>query len=777
MRWIKPQPILIPDELQPYYDQSPYLAEALAKKGILDAAHAIPFLDYTQYIPTDPSELPGVDAGTARILQAIEKKEKVGIWGDFDVDGQTSTALLVSFFREHSLPVSYHIPIRSAESHGILQRPLEKFLAQGIDLLITCDTGISAHEALELAAQKGVDVIITDHHTPSEILPKCLAAINPHFVEQDHPFANLSGVGTAYILTKKIAMLLGEEDKWERTSLDLVALGTIADVAPLTKENRYMVQFGLDLLRKNTRLGIKELLAAAETVMDTLDEQDVGFTIAPRLNAMGRLGDANPMVEFLLTDDIALARRVATELEGLNNQRKMLVNQVYQAAEQQIEQDDTFEKKNIIILWNENWPAGILGIVANHLASFYGKPAILLTGGKDGSLKGSARSIEGINITDLIAEQKDLLLSFGGHAMAAGLALPKENLDLFKQRVNASIASIQDIDQLEAVLAIDAYLPLENVTESFMQVLDSLAPFGAGNASPVFVAEDLQINTQAYIDRDKVHRSIKVSTTQAQEYEIKWWHAFNNPLPDGRFDLAYRVHRNVFRGVESIQIEWIDAQLSQEQPLALKQTTPTITTFDFRHKQNQLDMLNRLMQEEGMVCWAETLAIPISATYSRLDIPPCEKLALLQLPPSAAILKQIFARAHPRTVFFFNLPVKKMDIQTYLQTLLGMIKFALREKEGKVSLEQYAALTGSTPEMVKLGLQIIRAQGQISMTALDEDMHVITTTKQIVDPTTASMYQEKLISAFKQAQAFQRFLMRVSPHSIIQDYYEEGKNN
>ncbi len=779
MRWIKPQPILIPDELQPYYEQSPYLAEALAKKGILNAGQARSFLDPTQYTPTDPSELPGVDASAVRILQAMEKQETIGIWGDFDVDGQTSTALLVSFFRERSIPVRYHIPVRSIESHGISIPFLQTFLSQGIDLLITCDTGISAHDALEVAAQHDVDVIITDHHTPPQSLPTCLAAINPHFVKEDHPFANLSGVGTAYVLTRKIAMLLGIEKGWNRASLDLVALGTIADVAPLTKENRYMTQIGLELLRKNTRLGIKELLTAANTLPETLDEQDVGFIIAPRMNAMGRLKDANPIVEFLLTDDLSLARQIANELEGLNNQRKMLVNQVYQAAERQIEQDDSFDNQDIIILWNENWPAGILGIVANHLTSFYGKPAILLTSGQDGKLKGSARSIEGINIADLIAEQKALLLSFGGHAMAAGLSLQKENLELFKQRINASIASLQDIEQLEAVLNIDAYLPLDKVNESFMQVLDILAPFGAGNASPVFVAEDVQITSHSYIDREKVHRSLKISTGDEQEYEVKWWHAFENALPEGRFDLAYRVHRNVFRGKESIQIEWVDTQ-PIAQPIHGKEIPPDIQTLDYRYLRNSSDQIDRvrtLLKEGSWVCWAETLLNPIEGSFSRLDIPKNENVALLQTPPDAATLKQIFVRTQAHSIAFFDLPARIWDVKTYLHTLLGMIKFALIERAGMVSLGHYAAFTGTTREMVELGLQIICQQGQVSMTKVDEDARLMKKTRQGIDKATVSLYQEKLVYAMKQIRAFQRFLLRVSPHIIIQDYYDQKKYN
>ena len=463
MRWITPEPVIVPDSLRAYYEHSPYLAEALVRKGITDADRAIPFLDYTCYPPTNPCELPGIEAATQRLLQALSKKERIGIWGDFDVDGQTSTALLVSFFRTIQLPVQYHIPIREEESHGILKQPLEHFLKQGVDVLVTCDTGISAHEALDFATQQGVDVIITDHHTPPKQLPSVLVSINPHFVDTEHAFHNLSGVGTAFILTRAIAAELDMLDEWQESVLDLVALGTIADVAPLLHENRYMVQYGLDLLRRRPRLAIQEMLRTADVPLDSVDEQTVSFILAPRMNARGRLGDANPMVEFLLTDDLTLARRTAAELEGLNNQRKMLVNQVYQAAISQIEKDPVFEEKSIIILTNPTWPAGILGIVANHLCDTYDKPAILLTKDRHGMLKGSARSISGIDITQQLQVHSHLLVSFGGHAMAAGMALHQQQFDSFVQQLNRSIASIVGVGEIEATLPIDAYLPLAGV--------------------------------------------------------------------------------------------------------------------------------------------------------------------------------------------------------------------------------------------------------------------------------------------------------------------------
>ncbi|MGV8027120.1 MAG: single-stranded-DNA-specific exonuclease RecJ [Anaerolineaceae bacterium] len=774
-RWIEPEPIVIPDSLQAYYDISPYLAEVLAKKGITDAANTVPFLDYLKYTPTDPSELPGVDKATERILLAIHEKKCVGIWGDFDVDGQTSTALLVSFFRSLDVPVQYHIPIRSEESHGILNEPLQDFLAGGVELLITCDTGISANKVLNAATHAGVDVILTDHHTPPQVLPDVFSIINPHFVHAGHAYSALSGVGTAYILTRQLAAKLDMLESWEKTALDLVAMGTIADVAPLVKENRYMVQYGLELMRTNTRLGIKELLTTARTTVERLDEQDVSFIIAPRLNALGRLGNANPIVEFLLTNDLALARRMATELEGLNNQRKMLVNQVYQAAAAQIEQDSGFEKRNIIILSNPAWPAGILGIVANHLTDFYGKPAILLTADSSGNLKGSARSIQGINITDLLKANGELLLSFGGHAMAAGLALRRENLERFKQNMHTSIASIADVQRLEATLAIDAYLPLENVTEPFMQVLDRLAPFGAGNPSPIFLAEHLHIANARYLDRDKIHRSIQVATADGQSYEVKWWHAFDTLLPSDEISLAYSIRRSVFRGETRIEIEWVDAHNTLPENLPALVSKPQVAIHDFRFSKVPMDDFHSFIHTFQPVCWGENLAEINESVYNRLEIPEHAVLAFLHMPPGGTVLQQIFKQVHPSTIGFFNLPQKPINVKSFFQIMLGMLKYAMREKEGQVSLNHYAALTGYTMEIIELGLSFLEADGQITVQPGKDNERVIAKGHQAIDAIMRAKYQEKMVNAFKSMQAFQRFLLRLPPERIVADYYERGK--
>lgn len=776
MRWREPTPIPIPDDLQNLFANSPYLVEALVKRGIQDINHARAFLDPQYYSPSSPTELPGMEAATQRILRAIDNKETIGVWGDFDVDGQTSTTLLVSFFRTVNVPVFYHIPIRNVESHGIQKKALQTFLSKGIDLLITCDTGISAHDALAYAQKARVDVIITDHHTPPDNLPPALAAINPHFVEKDHPLSGLAGVGAAYMLTKQLANKLGMGTEWDEECLDLVAMGTIADVAPLQMENRYLVQRGLDLMRTKPRLAIREILRIADLPVAFLDEQAISFTLAPRMNALGRLSDANPIVDFLLSTDTSAARQHATELEGLNNKRKMMVTQIYQAAIRQIEMDDDFDEKSIIILANPNWAAGVLGIVANHLVTYFGKPTILLTGGKNETWRGSARSVEGINITQHLQKLSSLLISFGGHAMAAGMTLEKNDLDIFVHRMNQEVAKTMEEERVEPALAIDAYLSLDQVDEIFMQTLNKLAPFGAGNPNPLFLAKDIKIQKDTYLGKDKIHRNIVMESPQGNTFSVKWWHAFATPLHSTSIDLAYTIRHSTFRGEQNIEITFVDAHPVEREEITLPRQTAPIEVADFRIPSNQLTALQNYLSDHPALCWGENLAAKDLPTKNRMELSASSTLVLAHMPPSADVMQEIFNRVQPERIVFFDLAPRITSLQYFLETVMGMLKYALRKKDGRISIHHFATLTGYTAELVLQALHLLQAEGKILIQPEDDDRVTISTTSTQRDISAVQAYQENLKNTFREVRAFQRFLMRITPEMIVRDYYVRREN-
>jgi single-stranded-DNA-specific exonuclease len=431
--WLDPQPV--DTSSLDHMRLHPLVAQTLVRRGITTphTAHA-----YLNLGSASSTPFPNIQKAVERINSAIQKGDQIGVWGDFDVDGQTSTTLLVQTLQALGANVTYYIPIRGKEGHGIHIDTLQPMLDNNVKLILTCDTGITAYDTIDYANSRGVDVIVTDHHELGETLPNAAAIINPKLLPKDHLLANLAGVGVAYKLAE--ALLADYQAPINsRELLDLVALGLIADVALLKGETRLLVQQGIQALRETNRPGLKVMAELSGTSLETLTEETIGFSFAPRLNALGRLSDANPAVELLITTDPARARVLATQVEGLNAQRRLLTSQVYEAAEAKLHENPDLLTEPAIVLSHPNWPGGVVGIVANKLVDRYHKPVVLFTESEDGILRGSARSVEGLHITQAITTQQDILLAFGGHPMAAGLSLQSEKLTEFRKGFGRAI--------------------------------------------------------------------------------------------------------------------------------------------------------------------------------------------------------------------------------------------------------------------------------------------------------------------------------------------------
>ncbi len=354
--WLEPSQLSVSPDFNHAIGGNPLVSQLLYKRGVTDIDSAKGFLYPDNYHPTPATELPGLEKMVGILQKAIEEKKKIGVWGDFDVDGQTATTVLVSALRDLGTNVIYHIPVRATESHGIGIKALEIFLQQGVELLLTCDTGITSHEAINFAQVNGVPVLLTDHHDLPISLPEAKAIVNPKMLPQDHPLSALPGVGVAYKLVELLFHLNGEADK-SHQYLDLVALGMVADIALLINDNRYLLQRGLEVLRSTKRLGLLSIMEFAELNPSNITEEHIGFILAPRMNALGRLDDANQMVELLTTRDVGRARLLALSLEGMNAQRKLLSDQVYQAAEALITNDPKLLDDAVLVLSHPNWPA------------------------------------------------------------------------------------------------------------------------------------------------------------------------------------------------------------------------------------------------------------------------------------------------------------------------------------------------------------------------------------------------------------------------------------
>ncbi len=604
-RWLDPVPVNVPASFSSL-SLPPLIEQTLVRRGVTTPEAARAFLN-----PDSASTpFPNVEAAVERIELAIRNKETICVWGDFDVDGQTSTTLLVQTLQSLGGNVVYYIPIRGKESHGIHIESLKPILDNGITLLVTCDTGVTAHAAIEYANSRGVNVVITDHHDPAETLPNAKAILNPKLLEDGHHLKNLAGVGVAYKLAE--ALIHSDEfSRQERTTelvtpdslLDLVALGLIADVALLKGDTRALAQRGIQRLRQTDRLGLKLMAELSGTNLETLTEETIGFTFAPRLNALGRLSDANPAVELLMTQDPARGRVLATQVEGLNAQRKLLTSQVYEAAEALLRQHPQLLTEPAIVLSHPNWPGGIVGIVANRLVDRYHKAAILLSESEDGILRGSARSVEGLHITDAITSQKNILLGFGGHPMAAGLSLSKDQFPAFRKGLGKAVeAQLGSITRQEPTLQIDSWLKLDEIHIELAAALEMLAPFGAGNPSLTFATRSLRMKSVAALGKAKEHRRLWVEDENGNVRDILWWGGADEELPEegSVFDLAYSLRASTFRGAKQVTLQFEEFRVVQEPPVELRKRELEIA--DWRLDVTQLEHLGESLK---LLPWEE----------------------------------------------------------------------------------------------------------------------------------------------------------------------------
>ncbi|MBK8780539.1 MAG: single-stranded-DNA-specific exonuclease RecJ [Anaerolineales bacterium] len=646
------------------------------------------------------------------------------MWGDFDVDGQTSTTLLVQTLRALGANVSYYIPIRGKESHGVHIESLKPIIDGGVKLIVTCDTGITAHEAIDYANSRSVDVVITDHHDLGETLPNAKAIVNPKLLPEDHPLKYLAGVGVAYKLAEALL------DNRPRTAdhessivhrlssadlLDLVALGLIADVALLKGETRSLAQKGIQALRNTNRLGLKVMADLASTPLDTLTEETIGFTFAPRLNALGRLGDANPAVELLLTQDSARARVLAAQIEGLNMQRRMLTSQVFQAAEAQLKANPALLEEPAIVLAHPGWPGGVVGIVANKLVERYHKPAILLNESEDGIMRGSARSIEGLHITEAIATQKNILRGFGGHPMAAGMSFDADKLNEFRRGLGKAIEKqLGSIVFEEPTLQIDAWLGLQEINISLADTLEMLAPFGAGNPSLTLASRNVKLKSVSTIGKAKEHLRLNIEDADGNVQSLLWWSGAGEELPEDNstFDIAYSLRASTYRGQKQATLQFEDFRITEEQAVEVQNAR-----LEIRDLRLQPSLLN--LQPSTLI-WAEGSDKAVGK--SRRELQQADELSIYTTPASPADLRKALEIVKPKTVYVFAIPPAEEKPDEFLAHLAGLCKFVLNQRGGKTTTSELAAAMSCRESAVQVSLEWLSATGQLTVTMEDDNL-------------------------------------------------------
>ncbi len=461
----------------------------------------------------DPFLMDGMDAATTRVIKAITGNQLVYIYGDYDVDGTCATSLLYLFLKELNANVEFYIPKRLEEGYGISKESLDFIKSRNASLVIAVDCGITAVEEADYASKLGLDLIICDHHQPKDQLPKAVAVLDPIKPNCNYPYKFLSGAGVAFKLAQGLSERIGKREL-PLKYLDLVALAGAADIVPLTGENRILVKEGLEQINNNPRPGIEALLKSAGLQKGSLTSGQVVFTIAPRINAVGRLGDARRAVELLITDKYEVATELAKILESENYERRKIDVDTFDYANSLVENSLDLKKELAIILHQEEWHPGVIGIVASRLVEKYYRPTIMLTT-VDGVAKGSARSINNFNIYEALKRCEDVLLHYGGHQAAAGLAIELDKLEQFRIKFNEIVRESISEEDLIPEIQIDSEIKFGEITPKFIRILDQFAPFGPGNMRPVFLTRGVNIsNNPRTVGNNHLVVSFKQNSSQ-----------------------------------------------------------------------------------------------------------------------------------------------------------------------------------------------------------------------------------------------------------------------
>jgi single-stranded-DNA-specific exonuclease len=536
---------------------SPLIATILYNRGhqTLDAAQAFLAADYRSGLH-DPFLLKGMVEASARVAAAIKSGEPIAIYGDFDTDGVTAVTLLVQVLRAMGGVVQPYIPNRFREGYGLNDQAISDLAAQGVRLLITVDCGISNTAEVAAARNLGIDVIITDHHQPAAALPPAYAVINPRQEGCPYPFKHLVGVGIAFKLVQALVKHgLRAGDLRGRDMLDVVALGTVADMGPLVGENRVLVKTGLTAIQTTERPGLKALIRAAGLEPARIDSTAIAFMLAPRLNAAGRLDDAVRSYDLLLADDAVQADALAGALNETNRARQELTRTIYAAARAQAEAEGKLDRR-VLVLADAAYPSGVVGLVASRLVDELARPVLLIERGATES-RGSARSIPGLNIVAALQECADLFVRFGGHSAAAGFTIASERLPELEQRLQAIVAeALQDAD-LTPELLIDADVPLSRLNWDLYGDLEQLEPFGQGNLQPVLMSAGVEVVDVRTRGADRQHLRLVVRCNGSALHEaigFRLGHLAPHLQRQRRIDLAYTLEVNEWNGERKLQL-------------------------------------------------------------------------------------------------------------------------------------------------------------------------------------------------------------------------------
>lgn len=710
-RWqiFEPQPLLSKNIAQEF-GLPLLLAQSLINRGLVTDDQVAGFINPESLTLSSPlTEFADLALSVELLQQAIFDQQKIAICGDYDADGMTSTALLLRTLRALAAKVDYAIPSRMQEGYGINQRIVEELQAEGVKLILTVDNGIAAHQPIQRARELGLTVIITDHHDLPPELPPANAILNPKLLPPTSPYAGMAGVGVAYVLAVCLAQQLGKTQELISPLLELYTLGTIADLAALTGVNRRWLKRGLKLLPRSQFVGIQALIQVSgggNLNSEALKPDAIGFRLGPRINAVGRIGDPQTVIDLLTTDDPALALERASQCEQTNRERQQLCEQIEQAAIAWIEnsQIDLIQERVLVVV-QPHWHHGVIGIVASRLVERYGVPVFIGSNEENGQIRGSARGIPEFDVFAALQFCQDILEKFGGHRAAGGFSLAEQHLPTLRSRLSQFAHQHLRTEHLKPLVTVDAEAQFSQLNEELYRQIDQLQPWGIGNPEPVFYSTQVQVSQQKLIGKDDLH--LKLTLTQTDPHSPKrrcsltataWRWGGYYPLPE-TLDVAYRLRKNTWNGRTSLELELVGARLPVAQADALPAPQPSLgirvspgtdiewacpappaipNSCQWLSLDSDLSTLLPELQGTILVYGDQRPYLSVNATPAQLEYDrphsPCDVFLLWNLPPSWTHLRWLIAYGQPQKIYVRpalpNLPTSQ-ELRHRLQFFLS----------------------------------------------------------------------------------------------------------
>lgn len=718
------------------------VAELLLQRGIDTEQKVKTFLNPLKMKISSPCAFVDMKKSVERIDKAIKNQEKIIVFGDFDCDGVTSTALLYKTLQFLGANVGYYVPTREFENHGLSTKALVKLIAkEKAKLFVTVDCGISNIEEVKFINGFNLDIIITDHHEAHETLPDAFAILNakaPDSLDPDLPIDvieslnHLAGVGVAFKLACALLEFYKKYDFVDEL-LPLVAVGTIADIVPLLGENRSFVASGLKLIEKGKNPGIQKLLeVAGYKVENGINSENIAFGVAPRINAAGRLESVDKALNLLISDNASQISVCAETLNNYNKIRQELSDTIFEEAIQKMQDEPP---QSSIILFKEDWHIGIIGIVASRLVEKFFKPVLLMTKDENsGLIRCSSRSIKGVHLHQILEMHAELFEGFGGHAMAAGLYFDpkKTSFNKVKDLLTKAIDDIISENEVKPVIEIDMELASNDLNLNLLENLDKLQPFGAHNPNPVFVLKNLIFKQCTVMGANKNHLKIFAENDAKKPFECVYWNHNRLDLPQGaRFDVVFYPKINSFNNMTTIQL---DVQDIKSDSVKKEDGTdvPVIKVLDHRKKTGIYDQICDYMTTTKLTTAVFSEDKEISdflAKYKliaerlcdRINLKKCSQIMFFDYPSSLSLFKKICVKSSAKVFHLMNYENKKIDVEALMKKVSGMLKYVSNNRDGVVKISEMACFLGISEELTELCIDMFESLEMVEI--LDKDLN------------------------------------------------------